>query len=391
MIMEKELNLLTKKLLSEGYTADNYPDYVKVCRSSWGKELWQNMVGGFEYTSEYLSKLVFKTRCGLLVKGSRFLTGHMSYMGIDWIPENDNPVITCPYRNVDCNLNNPLLVGIYGILQCDCHQTNDPYDYGRSIEKVADDENKEAKRKYDAFSDRVKGHVCHWHMKYDYRLREWGQHYDPLECARMCNHIGGVCSLTHKPVSKKKGNVFYDVKTSYIRNDGTLFDGEEVVRIEKGIRLFETAKSMTICEQVEKRCREHIYNLVKDRYHVEILLYKWKVEVLNIRAEQREGRDLLQDLQDIREGIEVVHASDKQKAQKEEKKMRKQQSQEKRIARLEKKLIDTGYYNLEDYSLDKIHADKWLGEERIQELEGMRQEKIKEEREKPVQLSLFDL
>ena len=134
-----------------------------------------------------------------------------------------------------------------------------------------------------------------------------------------------------------------------------------------------------------------IYNLVKDRYHVEILLYKWKVEVLNIRAEQREGRDLLQDLQDIREGIEVVHASDKQKAQKEEKKMRKQQSQEKRIARLEKKLIDTGYYNLEDYSLDKIHADKWLGEERIQELEGMRQEKIKEEREKPVQLSLFDL
>lgn len=389
------LNLLTQRLLAEGYTAERHPDYVQVCSSGWGKELWQNLAGGFEYTNECLSKLVFQTGCGLLVKGGRFSTGSMSYMGIDWIPENDNPVITCPYRKDSCDLRDPLLGGADGgglskIFRCDCHQTKEPYDYGRSAEKVSDDEGREIKRKYDAFSERVKGHVCHWHMNYDYWTGEWRQRYDPLECARSCQNVGGVCSLTHKPVSAKRGNVFYDVRTSYIRNDGTLFDGEEVVRIEKGICLFETAKSMTICEQAEKRCKGHIYGLVKNRYHAETLLYGWKVEVLNIRAEQRESRNLLQDLQDIREGIEVVHASDLQRAQKDEKKARRQQAQEKKIARLEKKLVDIGYGNLEEYSLDKIHADKWLGSERIQELEEMRQKKLKEEQGKPVQLSLFE-
>ena len=84
--------------------------------------------------------------------------------------------------------------------------------------------------------------------------------------------------------------------------NAVLFDGEEVIRIEKGIRLFDTGKSMTICEQAEKRCKEHIYSREKDRYHAEIFLYGWRVEVLNIRAEQRESRDLMQDLQDIRDG-----------------------------------------------------------------------------------------
>lgn len=392
--MRKEYNLLTKHLLEEGYTKDRHPDYVKVCQSAWGKELWQNSAGGFEYTGEHLSKMVFKTGCGLLVKGNRFTVGRMSYMGIDWIPENNNPVITCPYRKDGCDLRNPVLGGMEGsvvkILQCDCRQTNEPYSYERSIDKIRDDENREIRRKYDAFSERVKGHVCYWQMRYNYCTGEWQQRYDPLECSRMCQNIGGVCSLTHRPVSRKRGNVFYDVRTSYIRRDGTLFDGEKVVRIEKGLRLFDTGKSMTICEQAERRCKEHIYSLVKNRYHAEILLYGLKVEVLNIRAEQRESRDLMQDLQDIKDGIEVIHASDMQNIQKEEKKKRRQQMKEKRIKKLEKKLLEVGYYNLEEYSLDRIHADKWLGTERIEELEQMREQKMNEEKNLPVQISLFD-
>ena len=39
--------------------------------------------------------------------------------------------------------------------------------------------------------------------------------------------------------------------------------------------------------------------------------------VLNIRSEQRESRDLIQDLQDIQSGIKITHASDTQKNQKE--------------------------------------------------------------------------
>lgn len=40
--------------------------------------------------------------------------------------------------------------------------------------------------------------------------------------------------------------------------------------------------------------------------------------------------------------------------------------------------------------MNRVHADKWLDPERLEELEQLRQQKIKEEQEKPVQLSLFD-
>lgn len=392
----KEYNQLTKKLLEEGYTAESHPEYVEVCRSAWGKELWQNLAGGFVYTRECLKNMVFRTGCGLLVKGGRFSTGSMSYMGIDWIPENDNPVITCPYRKDACSLRNPILKGPEGgaftkILQCDCHQTNVPYDYEHSLDKVIDDEDRERKRKYEAYSQKAKGHVCHWHMHYDDWKGEWKQVYDPIECAHYCMNVGGICDLTHEAVSKKKGNVFYDVRKAYIRQDGTLFDGEEIVTVEKGIRLFETAKSITICEQVVKLCKRDIVGRVMSRYYTEIALHGMKVEVLNIRAEQRESRDLMQDLQDIKDGIRVVHASDVEKQKKEQKKQHRKDIARKKIERLEKRILETGYWNMEPDSLDRIHADKWLGRERIEGLEKLRNQKLKEEQEKPVQLSIFDM
>ena len=57
----------------------------------------------------------------------------------------------------------------------------------------------------------------------------------------------------------------------------------------------------------------------------------------------------------------------------------------------EKKLIEHGYESLEEFSADRRHADKWLGRERIAELEEMRLKKEKEKKEQPVQLSLFDM
>lgn len=391
---EKDLNLLTKRLMAEGHTADDHPSHVRVCASAWGKELWQNLAGGFEYTSEHLREMVFKTGCGLLVKGGKFATGDMSYMGVDWTPENDNPVITCPYRKQTCDLRNPILGGPRGqehlkILGCDCHETDEPYDYEKSLEKIIDDENEEMRARYEAFSESKKGHACYWHMRYDYQKKEWKQRYDPMECARRCQRIGGICSLTHKPVSKKKGNVFYDIKISHVRNDGTLFDGETIVEISKGARLFETAKSMTICEQAAKRSEEHIRETVRGRYHMEILLFGWKVEILNVRAEQRESRDLLQDLKDIKNGIRVSHESDRIKREKERKKERRREGREKKIKKLEKKILEVGYHNLEEYSLDRIHADKWLGKERIGELEEQRKRLEEEKRNQPVQLSMF--
>ena len=83
----------------------------------------------------------------------------------------------------------------------------------------------------------------------------------------------------------------------------------------------------------------------------------------------------------------VSGAKRQQASKKEKRKLAKQ----KNIERLEKKIIEVGYENLVEYSADRVHADKWLTPERLDELEQIRKQKIKEEQEKPVQLSLFDM
>lgn len=385
--------MLTERLLAEGYTADNYPDYVKLPGSCWGKNPLQNLHGGFEYTKEYRSRMIFETGCGLLVRGSSLGLGSMSYEGILWIPENNNPVICCPYKKDVCGLRNTVLGGPHGeglakLFQCDCHQTNRIYEYEKSVDKIRDDMQKEKNHKYEEFVRKKGGHVCRWHTLYNEWTGEWQQDYDPMVCAAHCMNTGKDCDLTHKPVSRKKGNVFYDVKITRIRHDGTLFDGQENVTIVKGARLFETMKSMTICEAAARR-KKMIQRQNEIKYYAERTLLGTKVEVVNIRAERRESRDLMQDLQDIRDGIEVIHESDRVKQQKADKKARRQQAAEKRIRKLEKKLLETGYDALPEYSVDRIHADKWLGEKRIAELETERQRRQQEKQ--PVQISLFDL
>ena len=99
----------------------------------------------------------------------------------------------------------------------------------------------------------------------------------------------------------------------------------------------------------------------------------------------------MQDLQDLRDGVELVWEDDRIKEEKEQKKEKRKQLRQKAIDRLEKKLIEVGYENLTDTSIDRVHAIKWLDPERLEELENIRQQKIKEEQEKPVQLSLFDM
>ena len=117
----------------------------------------------------------------------------------------------------------------------------------------------------------------------------------------------------------------------------------------------------------------------------------WQFEILNIRAESKPSRDLMQDLADIKAGINILYEPDAEKSENERKKKKREDSTKKRIEKLEKKIMEAGYENLEDTSLDKVHADKWLTSERLEELEKLRQQKIKEEQNKPVQLSLFDI
>ncbi len=54
----EEYNALTKRLLEEGYTVDNHPDYVRVDVPMWQEKTLDNYDGGFTYAALTL-KVVF--------------------------------------------------------------------------------------------------------------------------------------------------------------------------------------------------------------------------------------------------------------------------------------------------------------------------------------------
>ena len=401
--MTKEYNELTKTLLSAGYNAELYPkDMVRIASHSCfdRQDPLNNFYGGFEYNKAYSNSFVYQTGCGFFVLGQNVLSG-LSCNGKEWSLENFNPVIRCPYDKPDCPDNDPLLHGTKGgglCIQCwcSCHPTDIPYDYDNSFEKAEHDRQAEKKRKYQEYSDAHQGRVCPNHMYYDERTREWILRYDPGDCARL--KCIGMCPILGKELDRKKGNVFYDIKVTARRYDldGTLFEGQVDTTVTKGIRKFKQPVSMDICRNYVKLCQEELVRSVMlNDYHSELFFAKYynrqfNVEVLNIRAEQRESRDLAQDMEDIRNGIKIQHASDREKRQKAEKSERHNKAKRDKIKRLERKLLTVGYYNLESHSLDRIHADKWLGEQRIEELETLRLQQKQEKQIAPQQLSITD-
>lgn len=399
--MEK-YNNLTRRLLDEGYTAENYPkDKVHIaggCYSQNGNPL-DNIYGGFEYNRIYCNKFIYKTGCGMHVVGKNVINS-MGFCGEEWCHENDNPVIRCPYDKPNCPMNDERLQGIHGggiCIQCFCvcHKTEEHYDYENSFEKEEKKRQEEKNRKYKEYSDARNGRICSRHMIYNERTREWHMNYEPYSCAKMCFSQNGYCPVLGRELSKKRGNVYYDLKTSGVvkqqEEQCSMFDGEQWTHIEKGMRVFDKPCSMDICEAFVKVQSDKILHDYENNHSTEYMFDKsFKAEILNIRAESKPSRDLIQDLQDIKDGITIVHASDSEKRMKEQKKEKRKLAQQKKIAKLEKVLIDVGYENLEPYSMNRVHADKWLDPERLEELEQLRQQKIKEEQEKPVQLSLFD-
>lgn len=390
--MKMEYNKLTMELLAQGFTAGRHPDYVELPHYVPDRDNpLKNYDGGFVYRHSYTNEITYKTGCGKLVKGRNVLD-NLGYMGIDWCHENDNPVLRCPYDNSKCSKNNSLLHGVNGgglSIQCwcVCHKTLDAYDYENSIEKANAEREAERRRKYQEYSDAHSGRVCIHHMYYDERTRTWTQRYEPHECFYRCH--SHFCPILNRELSTKRGNVYYDLKITRIRQDGTLFDGEKIVSITRGIRYYERPVSMDICEAFVKLQSYRIYDEYRINHHHLWLLDKtFNAEILNIRAESRPSRDLMQDLQDIQNGIEICYDADLRKASKEQKSKKRAAAKEKRIRMLERKLLEIGYENLEPYSLDKIHADKWLEPERIQELTKLREKRIEDDKNKPVQMIL---
>ena len=359
----KELNELTRRLLAEGWSPEDTPP---------GTHPYKDYYGGWTYTGDAIRAMVWETPCGLLAGGSHFLNGYMSYNGIDWRPENGNPVITCPvFPSEPCPLRDPCLnrerYDLHSddvIYQCSCHQTDRPYTYAGSVDEAHDRVWKEADELWEVFKAQHKGRVCRHQSHYGRTTKTWQAFYDPTDCARMgCTY----CDVLAKETDQHKGNVFYDIRKSWTLKGEGLFPDQPRTVIEKGIKLLKRKASMTICEAIVKYGRHTIEDRVRLNHHHELFFDKTlKIEVINLRAAKVNTRDIKQDLQDIANGIEVIHTIDSEKAAKEQKRARRKAAKEQRIRKVEKMILTQGWEELDD--IWKHRATKLLDEDRISEL-----------------------
>ena len=375
----KELNKLTQRLLNEGYTKDNPPDYVRE---------WNDFYGGWEYTYRYQSVLVFKTPCGLLVKGSHWSSGTMYFGGIEWTLENGNPVIRCPHNKAGCEKNHPVLrdvVSFGNLVQCCCSETAEEYEYSKSVDKAFDDIEAYREKLFEEFKAQKKGRVCKPSCHFDESENRWIQHYNPIDiCSKaLCRY----CPVLGKDLSSKKGNVFYDVKTVVADTEEGLFNQGDIVTVTKGKRLLDKNVSIDICEIIARQFIKQISHKYRMRHHREVFFsehygIKYDFEILNVRAETRESRDLEQDLEDIRNGIKVIHHSDSERMKKADSKVKRQKALNAKIKKCRKMLKETGFDHLD--TSNQIRIRKMVEKGYISE-EEINREPIR----KPEQLSLF--
>ena len=380
----KEVNELTRRLLAEGWKPEDTPP---------GTHPYQDYYGGWTYTSEAIYAMVWETPCGLLADGRHFTNGYMSYQGIDWRPENGNPVICCPaFPTSPCPLRDPLLCHqLYDlhsddvVYQCACHQTDRPYTYEGSIDEAHDYVWKEADELWEVFKAQHKGRVCRQQSRYGRTTKTWRAFYDPIDCANLgcCSY----CDVLAKELDTRRGNVFYDLRRSWTVKGEGLFPDQRKTIVEKGCKLLGSTASLTLCEAIVKYGRDRIEDRVRSEFHHDLFFDKsLEIEVINLRAARVDKRDILQDLQDVANGIEIIHAADSLKAAKAQKRARREAAKARRIRKAEAMVLAHGWDGLED--IWKHRAEKLLDGDRIDELLQQRQA-AKAAPPQDTQLSLF--
>lgn len=362
--------MLTEELLFLGYSKEECPEYVE------GSQ--EDHYGGFRYKRSFLKEQFFRTGCGLYAK-EKDCVSELWFGKIKWSFENDNALVKCPYNKATCEKNHPALRSLqatHGF--CSCYMT-ECYDYDNSLEKVIQSQKEIRELLYEQYAAQQGGKICRVHMYYEEKIQKWHFRYDPMKCIRGCSHT--YCPLLGKKLSKEKGNVFYDVRVSTKRKDGTLFDGESVTHIIKGKKFLRRRISMDICREIAGHSEKEIYSKewwngysMQKMYDPDL-----KIEIVNVRAEHRERKDLVQDQKDVQRGIAVIHESDRIKAEQ----RRKQERRAQRLERLEKKIRKKGYQGLND--TERRVAEKRLGSEKIKILEEKRE---KETAQNGEQLSL---
>jgi hypothetical protein len=342
------MNKLTERLLAEGYTKDNHPDYVR----------WVDYRNEFEYTQQHLYKTVWEAPCGIMRKGY-FTHGYLCYGGVEWRPENDNYNFYCPYHIKECKHFHPLLRDAPLGAKCAWRMTNKPYNYNNSAEKIKDEREelikKNLKKRF-GYPGMIHCACCH----IDEDTCEPYFDYDPADCIRFTRRgcDNEVCYCTGKKRNLEMANIYYDVKITTEYRKGFICEPE--VRVVKGEKLFETRKPKTDLEiylklypdaplEKEKGKTHHTKGLFFAKHHGE----RYDLEIENVRIEKRETRDLLQDLQDIKEGMEVVHASDLLEAKRQAKKENKEKRQANKKRRIKQRTIE----NLKRIAHERLGPD----------------------------------
>ena len=337
------MNELTKRLYAEGWTREHHPDYVY-----WSD--WEN----FGYKWDFALGLVWQTPCGLDVDGRSVAAADTSYMGVDYCPENGNPLLRCPYSRKDCEHIPDGLGGKYP--WCPCRLVEGPYDYERSAEKIEHEADQRRKRQYMEITG---GQYCACVVGcngYDGGLVE--VNYDVDQCIR-CGCRNEFCSIRKQARDLKKVNVFYDVRRTYITRVGIIEDTR--TELTKGVKVFPHPVARTDAE-IWLATKKAEFDPIRDKHIINPRLnpedrrmeyfskhhrawpgydyFEFHYEVENIRIEARETRDLLQDLRDVADGLTVVHDSDLKAAAKKEKRDAKGARAAAKERKKQKNLID---------------------------------------------------
>lgn len=306
-------------------------------------------------------------------------SGSMYFQGVEWCLENDAATIICPYydKSDPCEKNHPLLRehGIAGCLGeklvfCAVQRSDSAYTYDRSVEAVRDRQEKEKERRWEEFREKHSGRVCKLQCRYNRRTKTWRKQYDPWDCAKTggaCHH----CAVLGADLSQEKGNVFYDVVTTYTREGEGLFEDEQITTVVRGKRLLERNVSLTICEAICRYSQWRVKNHLRLNRHWDLFANPtMQIDFCNFRAGKAAGRDLLQDMRDVANGIAVSHDADNIADAKRVKRARREAAKKKKIDQMERRISKEGLDNIPDHLLTRMRRD--LGEERMEELDKER-------------------
>lgn len=395
-----EYNLLTQKLLAEGYTVTNHPDNVRVAGGGFSRtDVLENLSGGFVFTPKARWERVYETPCGLQILGENVFSMH--WYGVAWCHENDNPVFHCPYSYPVCSCckSRPEPFSLYRNNRfCSAHLSLQPYHEENSVER-AEKEQEDRKEQLRLEFLRTHERSCPHQLKYDEWKECWEMKYNPDTCITLgtCTY----CDVLKEDLGKAKGNIYYDIELEG-RNygkDGTIFEGERFHVVHKGYQYFGKPVNLKLAERFLKVNKEPMMLSIRSntlgRLIGNLTAYQaekgeidlhWKFT--NFRVVKKDVRDLEQDLADIAAGIRISHVIDEKKLAKQAKQKRLAKNAEAKVRRYRKLVLTK---DLDEFERKK--AVKVLGKDEYLRLLAEKNT-VKPSVPKDdgaVQMSLFDL